>query len=73
MSWKLQKWCHAFVVVEDGRAFCDEIHFLEFLTVRNNHFSRFEDSAVHVDDKLVLEADFSVDKEVTKLSFKRSE
>ena len=69
MSWKLQKWRYAFCIEEDGSTVGNEIHFLQLLAIGDYHFTWLKDSAVHVNDQLILKTQFSVDEKVAKLSF----
>lgn len=73
MSWELQKGRNTFTIKEYCGSFRYKIHFVQLLTVRNDNFSWFEDSAVHVHDQFMLESYFSVNKEVAKLYFERIE
>ena len=61
------------MVVENCRSFRDEVHFCEFLSVRDYGFSGFVDSAVHAHNELMLETKVCVQEEAVEVILKSLE
>lgn len=56
VTWKLEERCNSFLVIKDCCSSRDEIHFSQFLPVRDDGFTWFVDSAIHVYNELVLKS-----------------
>jgi len=65
--WELKEWCDTLLIIEYGGTFRYEIHLIKFLTMGDDSLSGLIDTAIHVDDQLMLETDVSVQEEVIKL------
>lgn len=70
---QLQEGCDTLLIVEDGRTSGNEIHFIEFLAIRNDCFAWLIDTAVHIHNQLMLEPNICIQKEITKLVFESLE
>lgn len=65
--WELEEWRNTLLIIEHSRTFRYEIHLIKFLTMRDDGLTGLIDTAIHVNDQLMLETDVGVQEEVVEL------